>query len=308
MRKFVTLTGVDASTDLQAVRALAREYPWAEFGILLSRTRPAEGERRYPPAAEIPDMVDDIGPHANLALHICGKAVMEFVTGNSEIHDIARRFGRVQLNFTADRIRFSIGQLDQAIAAFGPKPVITQHNQANISVSSSITAPNHQVLFDASGGRGVRADGGWPSPIDGKICGYAGGIGPQTVVSDLERAARAAGGAEHWIDMESSLRTADDRFDLDIVREVLRRVASEALAPALSTSQRFLLGWLSKEESSALGECEGSDLDVLVSKGLASIKQAPAKRGRQYGCVSLTEAGYTLNSRITAQAAPTQSL
>jgi hypothetical protein len=38
-------------------------------------------------------------------------------------------------------------------------------------------------------------------------CGYAGGIGPDSILSVLANVSRAAKGQPVWIDMESSLRT-----------------------------------------------------------------------------------------------------
>lgn len=39
----------------------------------------------------------------------------------------------------------------------------------------------------------------------------------------------------------------------------------------LNSQERFLLEWLAKEDSSALGECQGKDLDSLVARNLAQI-------------------------------------
>lgn len=58
----------------------------------------------------------------------------------------------------------------------------------------------------------------------------------------------------------------------------------------LSQSERFLIGWLAEEDSSALGECKGRDLDALVRNGLARIVNAD--RG-DYARVELTPDGIT---------------
>lgn len=228
-----TFTGVDASTDLGHAKALAAEFPNTEFGLLFSRTA-AGVENRYPTPAELERIVGDFAGArgVNLALHICGKAVADFVARGSALRDLASGFGRVQLNFTLDRIRFSVGELDNAIHEFG-RPVITQDNQANHPITSALTAANHQVLFDTSGGRGIRSDA-WPAPIHGKLCGYAGGIGPQTIAGDLVAADRAAGHRDHWIDMESKVRTPTDLFDLSVVEQCLKVVHGKPaeLAPA----------------------------------------------------------------------------
>ena len=60
----------------------------------------------------------------------------------------------------------------------------------------------------------------------------------------------------------------------------------------LTRSQSFLLEWLSKEESSALGECRGADLQVLLDAGFAELGPYPFHIGDEnYRRVSLTPAG-----------------
>ncbi|WPP02748.1 hypothetical protein [Methylocella tundrae] len=57
----------------------------------------------------------------------------------------------------------------------------------------------------------------------------------------------------------------------------------------LTSEQSFLLKWLEKEESSALGECEGQALTMLINLGLAEIKDTS---DGPWSRVSLTQAGY----------------
>jgi hypothetical protein len=71
----------------------------------------------------------------------------------------------------------------------------------------------------------------------------------------------------------------------------------------LTGEQRFLLEWLSKEDSSSLGECHGKSLDALVEQGLAVIGAvAPGMHGH-YRRVSLTPAGRAALSASKAKAA-----
>jgi len=59
----------------------------------------------------------------------------------------------------------------------------------------------------------------------------------------------------------------------------------------LTSSQRFLLDWLSREDWSQAGECRGADLDHLVSAGLAEYG-AQHPRGDDFRGVRLTDAGW----------------
>jgi Phosphoribosylanthranilate isomerase len=232
-----TITGVDGSTDLARLSELGQEYSFAEFGILLSRSR-AGNDPRYPSLIEIHSMVDELrkrNPSVRLALHICGSAVDDFMRGAGWITSLADCFYRIQLNFSWPETPFSLDELESAIARFHGK-VITQHNPANAEITTQILAANHQVLFDASGGEGIRADE-WPDPIPGKFCGYAGGIGPRTIRKDLERAATATRGKSVWIDMEGQMR-CNNLLDLTSCESVLFYVSRNWIPHAL----RFRMG------------------------------------------------------------------
>lgn len=58
-----------------------------------------------------------------------------------------------------------------------------------------------------------------------------------------------------------------------------------------TASETNLLEWLSKEDSSSLGECYGTNLWPLVGEGLAEIK-ATNDRPWHYARVSLTDKGW----------------
>lgn len=216
--RLCTLTGVDERTSFEWVLDMAGRYPVAEFGILLSLT-PEDKDARYSDIDFIMDFGDQMQRFAvNTALHICGSAVNHFVGGGDTVQSIASRFGRVQLNFSLKRSPFTLDELDRAINSFS-RPVITQHFEANSEVTTGVTAVNHHVLFDASGGRGIHSTE-FPERIAGKYYGYAGGFGPNTIEEDIERAAQSAAGMPFWVDMESKLRT-DGYLDPVLCEKVL---------------------------------------------------------------------------------------
>jgi phosphoribosylanthranilate isomerase len=240
MINLCTFTGVDVRTDLGRVIEMASAYPFLEFGILLSRT-PEDKDPRYPQFRQIADMVERLCGRAKLALHVCGRAVGEFVReppkgsayAGQDIHDlIAAGIGRVQLNFNFERFGLSLEEIEAAVQRTDAK-VITQHFPANTAVTFGITAPNHQVLYDASGGRGVAATG-YDMPFAGKYTGYAGGLGPDNAAAAVAAIKSIIGDDDVWIDMESRIRT-DGYLDLDKCGGVAAVIAPILTASAASS-------------------------------------------------------------------------
>ena len=216
-----TLTGAGDDVAPEALLALSRKYPFAEWAVLYSPQR-AGTEGRYPSLdwlRRFMDMAANTG--IACAVHLCGDAVDQFINGDLWVTQFV---DRVQLNFHQDKKPKNLAGIEAAMARFR-RPVITQHNQSNADVVRGISSHNHQLLFDASGGRGVEIER-FPSPIPGKrACGYAGGLGPHNISEKLPQIAAAAGRHAWWIDMEQRVRTADDRFDLVAVEAVLKQTA-----------------------------------------------------------------------------------
>ena len=215
-----TLTGVDSRTDPNDLHRLSERFPHAEFALLFSPERSGH-QNRFPTVQQIQSLLA-AGP-LKFAIHLCGRAVPDFIraAGSAEkdgqFPDAFRlathpAVSRIQLNFAFRRAKFSLSELDFAIRSLRI-PVITQEHRANDGVSIAVKAPNHQVLFDASGGRGIEAPE-WLPPIEGKTCGFAGGLGPGTIPTALPAIQQVCADKPFWIDMESRIRDQDDWFDI----------------------------------------------------------------------------------------------
>ncbi len=64
----------------------------------------------------------------------------------------------------------------------------------------------------------------------------------------------------------------------------------------LSHPEAFLLRWLAREDTSALGECSGAVLEVLFERGLAGIvSPGPVN---DYSRVAVTDAGWKVLDEI----------
>jgi len=219
----VTLTGVDETTSLDSVVELSAQFPFVEWGVLYSPSKAGKGGR-YPSVESALQILQFLRENdVSTAVHLCGGGVVGALDGrDGNALALAELAGRVQLNFNQARQSLDLSTVDALADRLG-KPVITQHNQANETVHLHLASPFHQVLFDASGGRGTRPEQ-WPNMLPGIRCGFAGGLGPENVVRELDRIAEASHGYPFWIDMETSLRDREDRFDLAVCEEVLSAV------------------------------------------------------------------------------------
>jgi len=234
----VTFTGVDHQTSLPQLISLATRYPLSEWGFLYSPKRQSM-PGRYPSVGALQSALLYLSPKVRVALHICGAGVTDLLAGEQTVTELVdlvqQRSGRVQLNFNlADRPgekssrKPDLDLLRCFVASRQSLTVITQHHHANLAVHEALRQyVNHAVLFDTSGGNGG-TPAEWPKPLSGTACGYAGGLGPETIGQALPEIATACVDASIWVDMEGRLRTVDDVGDdwlsLDRCEQVLAKV------------------------------------------------------------------------------------
>jgi hypothetical protein len=216
----ITFTGADPSCAVDDLLALTAADPRVELGLLYSETHAGTG--RYPPAAWIRETAERLGFH-RVALHVCGRAVKKMIYGEASDPELGSlwNFERVQMNG-----RFQDDDATWLRRFIGPDSlafkIITQFD-GNPGLHEFCRRPSHQILFDASGGRGVERPE-WPAHLVDWTCGYAGGLGPDNLRAELPKIADAAGSAPYWIDMESKLRDELDRFSIDKARLALAAI------------------------------------------------------------------------------------
>lgn len=206
--KFITFTGADDYTPIAGMIELSMLYP-IEWGILFSPKR--QGEGRYPSMPFIERLVGEYS--LEFSAHLCGgdsRTVVE--TGNSQ-HDalIKSYFLRAQINTTAN-----------------PDPLEIRKWARSLDITPILQCrsmfPDHDAvewLFDASGGRGI-APAAWPKPWPNVLSGYAGGLNPLNVANAVSTIGQMTD--NYWIDMETGVRDANDRFDLSLCRQVCEAV------------------------------------------------------------------------------------
>lgn len=182
-KPLITLTGADDSIPHEALWHLAEKSDVGsiEWGILYSATQ--QGVGRYPSFKWIEELAETIrvAPGPSFALHVCGRAVRDFLAGSGHVTEVASAFNRIQLNFRSSE--YAIEEIRPCLRRNGLKTIITQRNDANRDLWKALKGfDNHAVLFDKSGGRGQSPEEGW---------------------------------APFWVDMEGKLRNEHDRFDIE---------------------------------------------------------------------------------------------
>ncbi len=221
----MTMTGVDENTDLHQLIALSNVNPNVEWGLLYSPHQQGE-PGRFPSTYFLKKTLALAPSSVQIALHICGQGVDDVLTAEpvatALMALLTARSGRLQLNFNHRKRPVDLPALAKFITGNPNLPIITQIHNGNSEVQPGLFkilgfAPtNHQMLFDASGGRGHVATT-LEAPRYGIPCGYAGGIGPDNIVERVTTINAIVGNLNAWVDMESSLRTTTgdtDWFDL----------------------------------------------------------------------------------------------
>jgi hypothetical protein len=234
----VTITGADDSVSVSDLAAISHDYPFVEWAILFSPGK--VGMPRLPSVPWTRDLADcSARCEMNLAAHLCGGYTREMLKGNGHFFVLhpwqSEQFGRVQLNFGGrpqDKPHGGFALLLEWLRKWdrGTRQWIFQIDGVNNDLFTLSQFDGRDIdrvpLYDLSHGRGVVA-GRWPRAIDWIYQGYAGGLGPQNIESELSRIAESAGESRFWVDMETGVRSEDGTaLDLAKVVRVLDYCAS----------------------------------------------------------------------------------
>lgn len=215
----VTFTGIDEKTDLKKIADLQEEYPFAEFGVLVSYDWKENG-RRFPD----PVILDELEKfHLNLSVHFCGQSAIDIVKKRFKALELLngkqRIFRRCQLNLRAADYLTHLRKLSPL--PYIGEVIVQMHTPEACRQFLQGERPKFMsYLLDASGGTGT------DTPIQivtspGVHIGYAGGIGPANVEEKLRTLLEHPTSDKFWIDMETRVRT-DEWFDLEKIEKVLQ--------------------------------------------------------------------------------------
>ncbi len=234
----VTVTGADDSIRVKDMLPIQQEFPFVEWGILLSKSQ--EGGRRFP-SLEWINKLSEHRHELNLSGHLCGRWVRDICGGENTLFtdrpSFRRLFDRYQLNFHSyvHRIKNKVMFLC-AVLELEATQVIFQLDDVNnnLLVEAQEANINAAPLFDTSGGAG-RLPAEWPEALS-VYSGYAGGLSPENLTEQMDAIAEKCGDGPIWIDAETKLRSSHDNvFDLKKVRRFL-----EKAKPWLTTPQEEL--------------------------------------------------------------------
>jgi len=206
--KQITFTGADDTVRPEELAALSGEFPFIEWGILVSQSQ--VGGHRFPSYEWIDRLIEvneGLRSPMNLSMHVCGSWVRNLLLGKDEIPLRMDQFQRVQLNFHAERTPCDPEAFAESLKKIGNKQFIFQFDGAGGNKHMEAVQGqgiNVAPLFDISGGRGILPEE-WPEPLDVAYQGYAGGLGPDNLSEQLAKITNRAEGRDIWVDMETKL-------------------------------------------------------------------------------------------------------
>lgn len=226
----VTITGAADDTPVAELVALSKEFPFVEWGILVSWAQ--EGSGRFPSRAWMDAFLASAAEHnLNVSTHLCGSFVRDLLAGQLAwpgVPPIWALSRRIQINTHGKKLTWGLGML-RSMDRLSDKQFIFQWDGVNdrLAYVAYGHGSNVAALFDLSAGAGILPER-WSPPETAFPCGYAGGLGPDNVAEQLERIAEVCQ-VPFWIDMERRVRSEDDSIlDLAKVRRVLEICAPHA--------------------------------------------------------------------------------
>lgn len=235
----VTITGADDSISADSLAALSADFPFVEWGILVSASN--VNTPRYPSPKWMARLCDwSMQVNFNIAVHVQGRWLRKLLLGDKEElinggGKLLKLAQRVQLNFHGGAVDYDESKFLMELMAFpqmrSAKQFIFQVDGCQGGVIlEKLRRYGHGLdlapFYDTSHGAGVLPNA-WPDAEPGLLAlrpdlqvGYAGGLGPDNLAEQIPLIAKAAGDCRFWIDMETKVRSRD-YFDLDKVHEAL---------------------------------------------------------------------------------------
>jgi hypothetical protein len=209
---FITFTGVDCIEVIPDMKELSARYP-IEWGVLID---PLQENLALFPTLDERLQVQSAG--LRLSAHICGAPAVAIAAGERPDDLHLAGFSRLQINHSRDgSTEVQIANCHRFAISMGMRPALQCQG-------AFPDEPRADWLYDVSFGLGHRPTEWPPLGPSSVLCGYSGGISPETVASTLAALPlTAADDRNFWLDMESGVRT-DGLLDIKKCAAVCRLV------------------------------------------------------------------------------------
>jgi len=236
---YVTCSGTNEFTDIEGLVSLMKEFPLGEIAVQVSERQSPAGGARIEWIHELAAYLCDHHTSINAALHINCKWVEKFCRGIvvpelKELIDLQDvdglpLFKRLQLNFKLDR--------DDVHEDCAETLIVLQHSLNRRFILSCNESNEHLVrqlyllglrfdcLYDSSFGTGVIPTSRQAPMFADVLQGYAGGIAPRNISTELSRIAYAVDHAPSvgnvYVDAQKGLEDEQKHLSLDKCRRYL---------------------------------------------------------------------------------------
>lgn len=240
--KFVTCSGANEHTSIDALFVLFQQFSCIEFGIQVSGLKCGEDSPRLDWLRKLRQQILVRNIKLPLALHLNQDWVTGFCQGEiaPELQELLSygysdgepMFKRVQLNFKIGREPApKVNLLEEQIMKFPHVRFILSYNNANAKLIKELYYRKKIVfdcLFDESFGEGALPKKRMAPVFVDVVQGYAGGLSPENVAQELDKiAAILSPKAQIFIDAEGKLKGEDGHFSYskahDFVANALQR-------------------------------------------------------------------------------------
>lgn len=237
--KFVTCSGANEHTSIDALFALYAQFPFVEFGIQVSGAKCGADSPRLVWLRRLQKQILTRKISLPLALHLNQDWVTDFYQdeislelqellsyGNSNGDPL---FQRVQLNFKIGReIAPEVQLLEAQIMKFPHVRFILSYNEANAKLIKELYYRQKVVfdcLFDESFGEGVLPEKRHALVFPDIIQGYAGGFSAENVSQELDKISLVVPAtAPIFIDAEGKLKGSDGHFSFTKAHDFIANV------------------------------------------------------------------------------------
>ena len=253
--KTIVCSGINEKNDINDAIEFLKQYPNTEFGVQCSPKGAGYGTWRFDWLKRLLLRLNEQKIENRVALHLNVGFVVSFCDGKvaDEISDllaVGNAVSRLQLNFEIGHDHFASGTvpniriLEQTMKTVAPHSIILSASQSNLPFINKayLRGMNFDVLFDDSFGRGIVPNTRTAPLFKDRFQGYAGGLSPENVASELCKIGKVAEGGI-FIDAERKLEV-DGCFSFDRAEMFVRN----ALASQKKSRQSIALEeWSQKE-------------------------------------------------------------